>query len=138
MKIRELKISDWEEYLNLRVQLGGYTKKISLANFAYKYQKIKEQGSFIYVGIINNKIVATAKLIIEYKFMDNVAHIEDVVVDINSRKKGYGTDIIKYLVNISKTYECYKVVLLTKTDLEYFYNKSDIILTGISMTKFLC
>lgn len=128
---------DYESYINLRQQLSGYKQHINKEQFISKYNQMKNQGSVIYVGIINNEIVATAKLFLEIKFNDNVAQIEDVVVDNNHRRKGYGTKIVDYLVSIVKDKNVYKTVLLTKNNLEKFYTKSGFLLTGINMTNFI-
>lgn len=136
LKIEELKNEDWKEYLRLRSQLGNFDIKISKKQFDLKYEYINNQNSFIYIGKIDNVIVCTGKILIEIKFGQNVAHIEDVVVDINKRKKGYGKIIVQYLLDKAKNYDCYKTVLQTSKNNEYFYNKCDVVTNGIHMVKY--
>ena len=53
----------------------------------------------------------------------NVGHIEDIVVNRNSRGKGYGKIIIKYLINESKNLNCYKIILNCSNECKLFYKK---------------
>ena len=138
MNISELTCDKWEEYLSLRIQLGGYSKKMDKNVFKSIYTLMKNQGSRIYIGVYDNKIVATAKLNIEIKFFDNVAQIEDVVVYETYRKRGFGESIVKHLIQVVEDEgNCYKIILLTRDELKYFYEKNGMKKTGISMTKIL-
>jgi len=134
--MEELQTKDWKAYLTLRSQLTGYPLKLSKRDFFDKYRQIKEQGSIIYVYKIEDNLIATGKLLIEVKFGDNVAHIEDVVVDENFRRKGYGRQIISKLIEHAKG-KCYKIILVTKDHNEVFYKKSGLKTSGIFMCKML-
>ena len=95
----------------------------------------KETLKSIYVMKLNNKLVSTAKLFIEEKIYQPVAHIEDVVTDNNYRNKGYGKSLIKYLIDIAlKDMNCYKVILSCEEKLDDFYYKCGMIKTGSSFS----
>lgn len=134
MQIVELSKEDWKQYLDLRFQLGSYSGTITEEEFLIKYEYIKNQGGIIYVIKVGSKLIATAKLLVEIKFFDSVGHIEDVVVDINHRGFGYGKIIVKHMLNISDSMNCYKCVLNAKKDLESFYSKCGLIKTGLDFT----
>lgn len=143
MAISELDCKDWESYLSLRYQLGNYKGKIEgetyieqSQNFASKYSLMKNQGAIIYVFKKDGNIIGTGKLVIEYKFFQNVAHIEDVVIDEKHRGHGYGQKIINHIIEIAKLKGCYKVVLTCKENLENFYSKSGLVKNEICMTYF--
>jgi predicted GNAT family N-acyltransferase len=138
--IQILKEKDWKKYLNLRFQLGEYKININEIEFIKKYNDMKKQGGYIYVIIDQeqpNKIIATGKLLVEIKFGKNIGHIEDVIVDMEYRKFGYGTCIVDHLIKIAK-YEqnCYKTILTTKNELSNFYYKSGMKVDGVSMVIF--
>ncbi len=80
----------------------------------------------IYVGKINNQIVACGTLIIEQKIIHNlgkVGHIEDIVVDNAYQGSGLGKQIIKFLVEQAKLNNCYKVILDCSEKNINFYQK---------------
>lgn len=131
--IRELRKNDYYEYLFLLKQLNNMDIIISKEEFWLKYQLIKNTGGIIYVYIKDNCIVGTFKILNEYKFYDNIVHIEDVVVDKNFRYKGIG----KYLMNEAMKLipECYKVVINCKIDLFDFYISCGFDLEGHQFVK---
>jgi|688.fasta_scaffold1075967_1 glucosamine-phosphate N-acetyltransferase len=134
--ITKLDINDYEQYLKLRFQLGEYKDVISKQLFAEKYKNMEEQGGYIYVIKKDDKIIATGKLLIEIKFFDNIAHIEDIVVDKKQRGNGYGKTIVKYLLNLAVEKKCYKSILQCKNSLEFFYTSTGLNKSGISMVLF--
>jgi len=80
----------------------------------------------IFIGSIENKIVAMGTLVIEQKIIHGfgkVAHIEDIVVDLDSRGKGIGTKLINHLISKAKEYGCYKTILNCSKELVQFYSK---------------
>jgi predicted GNAT family N-acyltransferase len=131
--IEKLDTSDWKEYLSLRYQLGEYNGSIDEDEFICKYIDIQKQGGYIFVIKKDNSIIATGKLLIELKFFDSVAHIEDVVVDIKHRNQGYGKMIVNFLLNQATSY---KTILDCREDLRDFYKKQGMTSNGISMVKF--
>jgi len=89
------------------------------------YQKIKSTGNqIIFVAIEDSKVVGSATLFIEQKFIHNgskVGHIEDVVVTKNKQGKGMGKKLIQKMLEYSSTKGCYKTVLSCLDDLKPFY-----------------
>ena len=72
------------------------------------------------------KIVGTASILIEQKFIHNgscVGHIEDVVVHKNYEGKGIGSLLIKKCIEIAKEYKCYKIILDCNSSKTGFYEK---------------
>jgi dTDP-4-amino-4,6-dideoxygalactose transaminase/predicted GNAT family N-acyltransferase len=120
--ITKLDIKDIEEYREILYQMNEYKKDTYNMNI-----------DSIHVLKIGDKILSTAKLFIENKIYESVGHIEDVVTRKEYRGKGYGKQIIKYLLNIGlNKNKCYKIVLNCKTDLDDFYTKCGMVKTGSS------
>ena len=118
---------DLDEYSSLIFQMNKYTEDIKNLN--------KKTCKSIYIMKLNNKIVSTAKLFIEEKLYQPIAHIEDVVTDNNYRNKGYGKSLIKYLIDIAlKDMNCYKIVLNCEEKVGNFYSKCGMIKTGSSFS----
>ena len=110
-----------DEYLNLLFQMNNHRISLDKNSFIDKYTDIKNNGGYIIVAKQDNKIIGTAKLLIEKKFGENVGHIEDVVVDQNFRRKGIGKLLIEQLVSYGKNNNCYKIVLTSKEKNREFY-----------------
>lgn len=71
------------------------------------------------------KIIGSITILIENKVihdMGRVAHIEDVVIDKNYRKKNLGSYMIEQAMVISR--QCYKVILDCSLENKLFYEKS--------------
>jgi predicted GNAT family N-acyltransferase len=91
----------------------------------------------IYVLKIENKIVSTARLLIEKKLYQPIGHIEDVVTDEKYRSNGYGKILINYLKYIAfNNFNCYKIVLNCKPTLEKFYTSCGMKKTGYSFSLY--
>ncbi len=74
----------------------------------------------------NHKIIGTATLLIEQKFIHNggkVGHIEDVAIKKGFQNKGIGKEIIKELIKIAKEEKCYKIILDCDEKVSKFYEK---------------
>ena len=116
MEIRPLVETDYSlGYLDLICQLSNTIKStVSLEDFSARIKKIREQNGQIYVIVLDDKLLASGTLLIESKFIHDlgqVGHIEDIVVEKNSRGQGLAQKITNFL--ISKAFEkgCYKVIL---------------------------
>lgn len=89
------------------------------------------------VGIIQGKIVTYGSIIIENKIHGSVSgHIEDIVVDINSRGQGIGEILINQLVKIGESKKCYRITLFCKEHLIDFYGKNGFAVNNLAMKKF--
>ena len=91
------------------------------------FDKIKENPNHIIaIALLDERVVGSATLIIEPKFIHNggkVGHIEDVVVDKKYQGKKIGEQVIKYLLEESKAKGCYKTILDCSDEVKPFYEK---------------
>ena len=115
MQFRNLQKNDFNlGYLDLLSQLTEVNKNnISFEKFSNFIDKLSENHKIIII-INNNKIIATGTLLIENKIIHSISkvgHIEDIVVDSNSKGLGIGKQIVNYLTNLAKENNCYKVIL---------------------------
>jgi len=111
-----------------RILESSFNTTVSFDNYT--------NNNTVYVLEVNNKVVATATLVIIPKFIHNgkcMGLIEDVAVDESIRGKGYASLIIKELVNKSKELNCYKVILNCNDELVTFYEKNGFVKNGILM-----
>ena len=125
--IRELQEEDlWNGFLtsldSLR-QASNLKKERALEIF----DKINHKSDqIITVAELNGKVVGSATLLLETKFIHNgglVGHIEDVVVEKSHQGQKIGEKIIKYLLDYSQKRGCYKTILDCKEDVREFYEK---------------
>jgi len=137
---RLLEKTDYEKGLMELLSQLTTTGKVSKEDYIKQYNKIKGNTNHkIYVLEENNKIISCGTLLIEPKFIhncSNVGHIEDIVVDKNSRGKGLGKKIINFLTEESKKYNCYKVILDCSNNHINFYNKCNYQVKGNCMAQY--
>ena len=134
--IRSLNNSDYVNYLHLinQFRTTTFTKE--------EYSRTLNQihaNSTIWVLEYKNELIGTITILYEYKFIRNIvklAHLEDVCIDKQYRKKGLGTLLLKFAISEAKKKECYKIILDCDDSLEPFYNKSEMIKNGIQMAKY--
>lgn len=125
VKISKLKKDEIDEYLNLLFEMNNFRgTEINLTD---------DSINSIYTLKVNERIVCSAKLLIENKAYQQVAHIEDVVTGNIYRKRGYGAKIIKELVKIAfHKFNCYKIICNSKTNLSKFYQSCGFSVSGNS------
>lgn len=141
MNVRRIQCNDYyKDYLTLLEQLTTVEKeKISHDDFKNFVNKLSNNHVIIVIEE-DEKIIATATLIIENKIIHNmgkVGHIEDVVTDKNSRGKGLGKMLINELVKISEKENCYKIILDCNEDNVKFYEKTGFFVKELQMSKYL-
>ena len=124
---RPLNDNDWNKnYFNLLSQL---TDVVELDENTFKnlLNEIKKTSEiYVYEDIVNNKIVATAKLLIEQKLArggGKVGHLEDVVVDVGYRKMGLGGKLVINIIDLARQRGCYKLIGNCTLDLIGYYEK---------------
>src|SRR6516225_653278 len=93
----------------------------SLAEVNLTVEKAKDvfrdrlrKGIRTYVARIDDRIVGTASLLIEEKFIHEggcSGHIEDVAVHPEYQKQGVGAALVRYLIEQARAAGCYKVIL---------------------------
>ncbi|EIE21503.1 acyl-CoA N-acyltransferase, partial [Coccomyxa subellipsoidea C-169] len=85
------------------------------------------------------KIVATASLLIERKFIRScgkAGHIEDVVVDQTYRGKRLGQRVIEALLVAAREAGCYKLILDCAEENAAFYEKCGLTSKEIQMVRY--
>ena len=125
--IRKLEKKDlWNGFLST-LDILRETSSIGKKEAEKIFEKIDaDQDHIILVAEIDGRIVGTATLLIESKFIHNggiVGHIEDVAVDKNHQGKEIGKKIIEYLLEYAKNRECYKTILDCTDEVRPFYEK---------------
>lgn len=126
MIIRKLEKQDFKEYITLINKFRPLGLDITKEQFEATYDTIF-LNSIIFVLEINDIIVAATTLIIEQKFIHKLSkygHIEDVIVNNEYRRKGYGKKIIKHVVDYCKKNNFYKITLTCGEKLIKFYEKN--------------
>ena len=124
MNIREIKLSDYEQYTKL------INTSISSEYFKDFIDNILNENHNIFVIDINGKIIGTATVLFEKKLTHNgckMARIENILIDENFRGKKYGKKIIDYILNYSKNNKCYRADLICNDNLIKFYTKQNFI-----------
>ena len=140
MEFRNLEINDYYNgYLDLLSQLTEVNKKnITFEKFSNFIKNLNINHKIIVI-IHENKIVASGTLFIEDKIIhgiSKVGHIEDIVVDSESRGLGLGKKIVSYLTNLAKENNCYKVILNCKEENCGFYQKCGYEKKEVEMVKY--
>lgn len=134
MEIRRIQEKDILECLELLKQLTVVGDNF---NYSIPYNIISSNPDYyIYVAEKDEKIVGMATIFIEQKFIysgSRVGHIEDVVVDSNSRKMNIGKNLIDKCIKTAKLRNCYKVVLDCDEKNIPFYSKCGFEKFGTSM-----
>jgi len=135
--IRPLEIEDFHcGYMELLSQLTE-VGEVSFVDFQQAFKRVP--NIFIMFDQESQKVVASATLLMEQKFIhqcSHVGHIEDVVVDSSQRGKGLGKELINYLMEKAKQAQCYKVILDCDQDKISFYQKCGLTEKGIEMAKY--
>ncbi len=138
MNIRPIHQNDFHKnFTNLLSQLST-TGNITYQNFLSVIDSLNS-NHLIYVIEDNNQIIASGTLLIEHKFIHNcgkVGHIEDIIVDKNYRGYGLGKKMVNYLVDRSKEFNCYKVILNCNEFNQSFYQKMGFTSKNIEMSKY--
>jgi len=99
---------------------------------------ISNTSSNSIVGLLEDKVVAYGSIVIESKIRGELAgHIEDIVVDKGVRGKNVGVNLIKELIKIGKTQNCYRITLFCDESLSTFYAKNGFEVNKIAMKKYL-
>ena len=137
IKFRPIIESDMREVSILLNQL----KKMDVKSIDYKKawnNFSSNSSSNSIVGIYEKKIVAYGSIVIENKIRGQVAgHIEDVVVDAKVRGKMLGVKLVKKLIEIGESKNCYRITLFCDEKLISFYERSGFKVNNIMMKKFL-
>ena len=137
IKFRPILESDIREVSILLNQL----KQMDITSIDYKKawsDFSSNSSSNSIVAILKKKIVAYGSIVIENKIRGQVAgHIEDIVVDSVVRGKMLGVRLVKKLIEIGESKNCYRITLFCDKKLVSFYERSGFKVNNIMMKKFL-
>jgi glucosamine-phosphate N-acetyltransferase len=78
------------------------------------FQSRLRAGQRTYVAKIDDRVVGTATLLVERKFIHHgglVGHIEDVAVHKDFQRRGIGTSLVRHITEEARKLGCYKVIL---------------------------
>lgn len=90
------------------------------------FRKRMRQKIMTYVAIKEDRVIGTATLLIEPKFIHSggvVGHIEDVAVHQGFQHHGLGGRLVRHLLDICRQHKCYKVILDCAEEVIPFYEK---------------
>jgi predicted GNAT family N-acyltransferase len=139
--IRKIEYNDYYKgYFELINTFTRYPENKSYSEFCIILDIIHSQNSHIFVIEKDNKIISSIKCIIEQKLHNNfkcVLHIEDLVTDVNYRKRGLASNLLKYVIDLGKRNNCYKIILCSNAENEEFYLKQKFIKKGIEFSLYL-
>lgn len=97
-----------------------------------------QQGIVTYVAITDDKVVGTASLLIEQKFIrqgGRVGHIEDVAIHKDYQRQGIGRMLMELLEIEARSKGCYKIILDCHESNIPFYEKLGYSLREMQMRK---
>jgi glucosamine-phosphate N-acetyltransferase len=86
----------------------------------------KQAGVHTIVAEADGRIIGTASLILEQKFIHqggSVGHIEDVAVHPDAGGHGIGSALVDHLTGLARERGCYKVILSCLDRLVPFYER---------------
>jgi len=140
MTFRNLENNDYNKnYLVLLQQLTETNKDSITFNKFTQFVNNLNENHIILVFEKDNHIIASGTLLIENKIihgLSRVGHIEDIIVDSNSRGLNLGKKLITNLVDLAKKKNCYKVILDCNESNCVFYEKCGFMIKEIEMVKY--
>ena len=118
MKIRELKIDDYNQVIELWTKsfINKFDNKINPNH-------LSDPNSITLVSVDNNTITGVASIYILKKLTRTLGLIEDVAVNQNYRGKGIGKKLVEKLIGIAADKKCDKTVLNSSKQNSEFYKK---------------
>jgi len=134
---RELNENDWDKgFFELLKELTQ-SEKLDEEKFKEILKVINKTANiYIYEDIKTSRIIGTATLMIEQKFIrggGKVGHLEDVVIDKNYRGLNLGLNLIEKIINLAKEKGCYKIIGNCDSNLIGFYKKCGFSNKGIQI-----
>jgi glucosamine-phosphate N-acetyltransferase len=80
----------------------------------------------VYVAVCQTRVVGTASLLVERKFIHaggRVGHLEDVAISRTGQFRGVGTALVRHAVEQARGFGCYKVILDCAEPVVGFYER---------------
>ena len=130
MNIRKINHYDYKIYKQIN------DTNITVHYFNNFINNILNKYHNIYVLENKDLVIGFGTLILEHKLTHDgciMAHIENIIIDENYRKQGYGNILIKELIEICKKEKCYKIILNCDYNLKEFYKKNNFTSNKLSM-----
>ncbi len=128
--LREAKCEDLQSLLYLLHQLSEPSeedKKVDQAELEASMKKmVEDENHCLYVLEQDGKLLGTGMLLIQLNLSHGgkpYAHIENIVVDSECRKRGIGKSIVMHLIEKAGEKGCYKVILNCKRENLPFYER---------------
>ena len=125
IKVRKLQKKDLYNGFLLSLDALRKSSHIKPKKANMIFNKIsKNSQQIIYVAVDNSKVIGSASILIEQKFIHDggkVGHIEDVVVRKEFQGKGIGKQIVVALLKYAEKQGCYKTILDCTDELIPFY-----------------
>jgi len=120
------------DFFNLFSQLTQCTL-IDSSDFVIWFKEMINNPLFIMFGVIDSnpptpgaKLVGIGSMYIHsryYRKMAKSAHLEDIVIDGNHRRKGLGKQLVSKMILYAQEINCYKIQLTCEPELRTFYEK---------------
>ena len=140
--IRKLITNDYDNFYKLIIEFRPteFNRHLFEQILTEMLQSTTEIWTVEYTTDQSTSLVATGTIVYETKFIHNCgmcAHIEDICVQEAFRKHGFGSILMRHLVEIAKLKGAYKIILDCSEELEGFYNKHSFHKHGIQMANYL-
>jgi glucosamine-phosphate N-acetyltransferase len=133
--IRKIKGSDYDNFLAL---INGFRPTSFTREDFVAALKRMNKNTEIWVIEHEKKLIGSASLVIEQKFIHNMAklgHIEEMTIQKEFRHQGLGKLIIEKIIQRARESGCYKVTLNCTEDLKPFYEVCGLEKAGIQMIE---
>lgn len=123
MIIRLIELADAANYLECVGDLNSKNSPVCSIEQVIEAMGIRPSNVLTFVGVVDDKIVSTATIIMEKKlrYSKLCCHIEDVAVRPECRGNGYGKQIVDFCIQVARSNNCYKVKLNCNKRLTSFY-----------------
>ncbi|MGC8581226.1 MAG: GNAT family N-acetyltransferase [Thermoplasmata archaeon] len=133
--IRKAMLEDYTSLMNVLSQLSIINDESSSNNNGLDTFKeiLRDPNYIMCVAETKEGIVGTATLLVQLNLSHGsrpYGHIENVVVDINHRRKGIGKMMLKFLFRKAYERNCYKIVLSCNHENIEFYKSIGFYQTG--------
>ena len=135
IKVKPVKIEDFQKVIDLLQSISDFVPRDE--DIIYIWESFISQKNLNgFSFFLNNELVGYGSIFYEIKIRGGKSgHIEDIVVNENSRGNKIGRFIIDYLIKEALKNNCYKVTLSCKENNIGFYEKCDFSQDGITMQK---
>jgi glucosamine-phosphate N-acetyltransferase len=113
-----------QDFLNTLASLAPVNLTLDRAKVVFRERLRK--GIRTFVALMDNRIVGTASLLVEEKFIHEggrSGHIEDVAVHKDFQKHGVGAALVRHVIEQARAAKCYKVILNCSEGTAAFYEK---------------